>query len=460
MRTVVRKRARKSVGIVTAVAVLGGVLLSAAATISPRDDATIGPPAAGVRPNKTALVSVSSRSVAANGASASSAVSADGRYVAFVSESSNLVAKDTNRAPDVFVRDRKLKRTTRVSVGARGVQANGASVGASISADGRWVAYSSAASNLVRADTNRVADVFLFDRAESRTSRVSVSKRGLQGNAGSAYPALSADGRWVAFQSGASNLIASDTNATVDVFLHGRDGTTRRVSVGKDAAQGNGASINASVSDDGRFVAFQSGASNLIARDTNGVNDVFVRDLAAKKTRRVSTGARRAQFAAGAGNPAISGSGRYVAFHTSVVPAGKPVPRDNTYGQVYVHDRRTGQTRLVSRPVSGGFSGGTASAPSISRDGRRVGYLLSASGAVRAAELFVRDMRSGQAIRVGLTPAGARARGRAVGGTLSADGRHVVFDSLAADLVAGDRNGVADTFVRDLRDFEADAIPS
>ncbi len=109
--------------------------------------------------------------------------------------------------------------------------------------------------------------------------------------------------------------------------------------------------------------------------------------------------------------------------------------------------------------MSGGFSGGTASAPSISRDGRRVGYLLTASGA-RDAELFVRDMRSGQAVRVGLTPAGARAHGRAVGGAFSADGRHVVFDSLAADLVGTDRNGVADTFVRDLRDFGADAIPS
>ncbi|MDB5875786.1 MAG: domain protein beta Propeller, partial [Ramlibacter sp.] len=342
-----------------------------------------------------------------------------------------------------------------------------ASAGVTISADGRWIAYSSAASDLVAGDTNGFADVFLYDRDKRRTTRVSVTKDGGQANGGSAFPALSPDGGWIAFHSGATNLIAHDTNRVIDVYLHGRkDGTTRRVSVGKDGGEANGASINAAVSSGGRYVAFQSGATNLIGQDTNKVNDVFVRDMKARTTRRVSTtGGHRAQFKVGSGGPALSDDGRYIVFHTSLAVPGAPRPRDRAYGQVYLYDRNSGRTRLVSAPVSGGFAAATNSAPSISGDGRRVAYISTAAvGAVGAAardsELFVRDIRSGKVVRIGLTPAGARARGRTLQGTISGDGRHVVFESVAWDLVPGDLNGVADTFVRDLRDFGADAIPS
>jgi Tol biopolymer transport system component len=460
-----RRRARASLGIVTVVGLFAGVLMSAAATSPFRGDDPAAPPGPASNPNKTTRVSVSSTSAAANGPSSSSAISANGRYVAFVSASNNLVAKDTNRVADVFLRDRLRNATTRVSVGAAGVQANGPSAGVTMSADGRWIAYSSSASNLVPGDTNGFADVFLFDRDKRRTTRVSVSRTGLQGNGGSAFPALSPDGAWIAFHSGSTNLIAHDTNRVVDVYLHGRkDGSTRRVSVGKDGAEADGASINAAVSTGGRYVAFQSGATNLISKDTNNVNDVFVRDTVARTTRRVSTaGDHRAQFKVGSGGPALSDNGRYIAFHTSV--AGAHAPGDKAYGQVYLHDLAAGRTRLVSVPVSGGFATAVSSAPSISRDGRRVAYYSVAAvtagrAAVQDSELFVRDIRSGTVVRIGLTLEGARARGRTLAGAISGDGRHVVFESLAWDLVAGDLNGVADTFVRDLRDFGADAIPS
>lgn len=473
MSSALRRRARTSLGIVTVVGLFAGVLLSTAAGSPFRSaDEPEGPPPPADNPNSTARVSVSSAALQANGPSTGSAISADGRYVAFVSASTNLVAKDLNRAADVFLRDRTRNVTTRISVGPGGVPANGPSAGVTMSADGRWIAYSSSASNLVAGDTNRMADVFLYDRDKRTTSRVSVSKNGRQANGGSVAPAISPDGGWIAFHSGASNLISTDTNRVIDVFLHGRkDGTTRRVSVGTDGRQADGASINAAVASGGRYVAFQSGARNLIGKngraDTNKVNDVFVRDTVAKTTRRVSTaGDRGAQFAVGSGGPAISDNGRYVAFHTSALAAGAPVPRaDKAYGQVYLHDRDTGRTRLVSTPVSGGFATATNSAPSISRDGRRVAYYalsgIAAAGAgVQDSELFVRDIRSGKVVRIGLTLDRAKSRGRTLVGAISGDGRHVVFESAAWDLVAGDLNGVPDTFVRDLRDFGADAIPS
>jgi Tol biopolymer transport system component len=460
-----RRRARAGLGIVTVVGVLGGVLMGAAASFPTGDPEPEAASAPATSPNRTTRVSVAGAAVAANGPSSSSAISADGRYVAFVSASTNLVPGDTNRVPDVFLRDRARNRTVRVSVGARGVQANGPSAGVTMSADGRWIAYSSGASNLVPADTNRMTDVFLYDRDKRRTTRVSVSKKGLQANGGSVAPALSPDGDWIAFHSGASNLVAGDTNRVLDVFLHGRkDGTTRRVSVGRDGTQADGASINAAVGAGGRFVAFQSGARNLIGKDTNKVNDVFVRDTVRKTTRRVSTaGAHRAQFAVGSGAPAISDDGRFVAFHTSLLPAAGGRPRDKAYGQVYLHDRATGRTRLVSSPIRGGFATATNSAPSISADGRRVAYYAvsaAAAGVPAASELLVRDIRSGKVVRIGVTLTGARARGGTLPGTISRDGRHVVFEAAAWDLVAGDLNGVADTFVRDLKDFGADAIPS
>jgi Tol biopolymer transport system component len=222
------------------------------------------------------------------------------------------VPGDTNGASDVFLRDRLAGVTRRVSVGAVG-QANGDSAEPSISADGRFVAFSSQASNLVPGDTNGTSDIFVRDMLTGVTRRVSVGAAG-QANGGSLSPAISADGRFVAFNSYASNLVPGDTNGTTDIFV--RDllaRVTRRVSVGP-AGQGNSDSSGApAISADGRYVAFFSHASNLVPGDTNGAYDIFVRDLLAGVTRRVSVGA------SGQGNrdslaPAITADGRSVAF--------------------------------------------------------------------------------------------------------------------------------------------------
>ncbi len=319
------------------------------------------------------------------------AISADGRFVAFDSYASNLVAGDTNRKGDVFVRDRLAGVTQRVSVGAGG-QAKNYSYSPAISADGRFVAFFSAASNLVAGDTNGKGDVFVRDRLAGVTQRVSVGAGG-QANNGSYIPAISADGRFVAFYSAASNLVPGDTNMAFDVFVRDRlAGVTRRVSVGA-GGQGNDSSGNPAISADGRFVAFGSSASNLVAGDTSGTGGVFVRDRLAGVTWRVSVGVG-GQASNGSGfHPAISADGRFVAFESS---ASNLVAGDtNRAEDVFVRDRLAGVTRRVSVGASGQANGPSFS-PAISPNGRSVAFGSSASNLVRgdtngAFDVFVRD---------------------------------------------------------------------
>jgi Tol biopolymer transport system component len=223
------------------------------------------------------------------------AISPDGRFVAFYSASSRLVPGDTNRVADVFVRDRLKKTTERVSVGRRDEQANGQSVAAAISASGRFVVFASQASNLVSGDTNKADDVFVRDRVKGTTERISVSTGGRQADGGSYWPRISANGRFVAFASPASSLVPGDTNKANDVFVRDRVARkTVRVNVSSAGAptERNRHSYLAAMSPDGRFVLFQSAAANLVPPDTNRNYDVFLHDLATKKTTLISVGRR------------------------------------------------------------------------------------------------------------------------------------------------------------------------
>jgi hypothetical protein len=171
--------------------------------------------------------------------------------------------------------------TERVSVSSSGVQGNNYSAAGVLTPDGRFVAFCSEATNLVAGDTNGASDIFLRDRLNGTTERVSVATGGAQANGGSSsyLAAISADGRCVAFHATANDLVPGDSNGFWDVFLRDRlAGTPERVSVSTAGGQGNGDSDVCSVSTDGRFVAFKSGASNLVSGDTNGLQDVFVRD--------------------------------------------------------------------------------------------------------------------------------------------------------------------------------------
>ena len=305
----------------------------------------------------------------------------------------DLVAGDTNDTTDVFVRDRKRHVTRRVSVGPGGAQANIRSFWPAISAHGRYVAFVSYASNLVAGDTNDTTDVFVRDRKRHVTRRVSVGPGGAQGNNKSFDPAVTAHGRYVAFSSYASNLVAGDTNDTTDVFVRDRKThVTRRVSVGASGAQGNSESFDVAVSADGRYVTFSSRASNLVAGDTNDATDVFVRDRKTHLTRRVSVGPGGAQANNESFPPAISAGGRYVAF----ISDASNLVATNDRKDVFVRDRKTHLTRRMSVGVRGAQANYQSYYPAISAHGRYVAFVSEASNLVAGddndyPDVFVRD---------------------------------------------------------------------
>jgi Tol biopolymer transport system component len=399
--------------------------------------------------------SVNSAGAQGNGYSFETSVSSDGRSVTFGSTASNLMAGDVNGAADVFLRDRVARTTERVSIGAQGVEPNGASFESSVSSNGRFVGFASNASNLVRGDHNGATDVFVRDRALGSTERVSVGAGGAEGKGISSLCSLSANGRFVAFASTAPNLVAADSNGVRDVFLRDRAlDTTERVSVSGRGAAANAASGQPFVSADGRFVSFTSGASNLVGSDTNGASDVFLRDRAARTTRRISVRSGGAQADGASSESSISGNARFVVFQS--VASGL-VPRDaNARTDVFVHDRVTGATTRVSVGSGGAEANGNSllgEQLGISADGRFVTFASGAGNLVPndgngTSDVFVRDRVSGTTTRLSVSDAGRAGNGTSSRPTIAPAGRHVAFVSAATTLVASDTNGVQDVFVR------------
>jgi Tol biopolymer transport system component len=342
-------------------------------------------------------VSVHSSGAQADGNSLSSSISANGRFVAFSSFATNLVDGDLNGKLDVFVHDRQHATTTLVSVHSLGAQGDGHSLGPSISADGRFVAFESFASNLVEGDANGKKDIFVHDRKTGTTTRVSVDSDGVQGDGDSYSPAISANGQFVAFVSSATNLVAGDTNGSDDVFVHERrTGITTRVSVDSVGFQANGFSVSPSISANGRFIAFASLATNLVGGDTNGSQDIFVHDLATRATTRVSVDSLGAQAAGASQSPAISGNGRFVAFSS---PATDLVAGDtNGREDVFVHDRTKGTTTRVSVDSAGTQADFSSGFPSMSNSGRFVAFDSTATNLVEddtkgQQDIFVHDRK-------------------------------------------------------------------
>lgn len=305
-------------------------------------------------------------SVGTNGGSFDPSISEDARFIAFESEATSLMQRDGNGAADIFLRDRKGRVTRLISKGGSG-RADAGSYEPSISDDASVVAFSSYASNLV-ADTNGDADIFVRNLGARRTWRVSVSSSGRQANEGSYSPSASSDGRFIAFDSLASNLVGRDANEASDVFVHDlRNKTTRRISVGAGGAEANDNSFDPVVSDDGRVIAFWSKASNLTAEDTNNSADVFVRDLRTGITERVSVGVRQD---GGSLQPTISGDGRVVAFFSF----RQLLPEDtNDDADIYVYDRATRVLDLASSS-GGSAADGPSFRPALSGDGSAVAF--------------------------------------------------------------------------------------
>lgn len=336
----------------------------------------------------TERVSVSSSGEQGNGASLFGGQSSNGRYVVFVSWSTNLVAGDTNAIDDVFLRDRWLGTTTRVNLAWNGAQAQGdegASSAPSVSDDGTRIAFTSLATNLVPGDLNGLADVFVRDTAAGTTIRVAETPSGA-GSSASIGGVISADGSTVAFVSWASNLVAGDTNGIEDVFVRDlASGTLTRVNQSSGGAQSNGATEETpSISADGRFVAFASAATNLVAGDTNGEWDAFVHDRTDGSTARVSVGTNGVQADLGSYDPALSADGCIVVFAsdaTNLVPINL-----NGHGNVFLRNCASAATELVSLPsdavFSSGVANGASSWPRTSSDGRRIVFTSLATNLV------------------------------------------------------------------------------
>jgi Tol biopolymer transport system component len=404
-------------------------------------------------PGDTTRVSLATDGTEGNNDSYYPAISADGRYVAFDSKATNLVSGDTNGYDDIFVHDTQSGTTTRVSLATDGTEGNDASRFPAISADGRYVAFTSVASNLVSGDTNGSRDIFVHDTQSGTTTRVSLATNGTEGNSASYSPAISADGRYVVFDSVASNLVSGDTNGTNDVFVHDtQTGTTTRVSLATDGTEGNGPSFNPAISADGRYVAFTSVASNLVSGDTNGSDDIFVHDTQTGTTTRVSLATDGTQGNNDSYHPAISADGRYVAFWST---ASNLVSGDtNGSDDIFVHDTQTGTTTRVSLRTDGTQGNGSSSYPSISADGRYVAFSSEASNMVSGdtnggGDIFVHDTQTGTTTRVSLATDGTEGNGGSHLPSISADGRYVAFISDASNLVSGDTNGDYDVFVHE-----------
>ena len=391
----------------------------------------------------------------ADGGSILAEISADGRFVVFMSEASNLVPGDTNRAADTFVRNLSTGTVERVSLSSSGEQGNAGSFSASISRDGRFVAFRSQASNLVDGDTNGVADIFVRDRSSDGTTiRVSLGADGAQSNGDSDSASISGDGRFVVFRSTASNLVDGDTNRLADVFVRDLRGeTTDRVSVSTAGTQSNGDSRNPQIATNGSRIVFASQASSLVDGDTNRTWDVFTHGISTGRTERVSVSSEGMQARGTSAIPTISGDGLTVGF---VSDAPNLVSGDtNHVRDAFIRDLGAAATERVSTPSGGGQANRRTLSVAVSGDGRFVALSSDASNLILTdlngrRDIFVLDRSSGIVTLVSVASDGTAADGDSGGPSISADGRFVAFQSFADSLAAGDQNEVRDVFVHDL----------
>ena len=437
------------------------------------------------------------------GASHTPVVSADGRYVAFVSMAPNLVPSDANGRLDVFRCDRTQGRIELVSVKAAGTAAgNGTSPGMAMSADGSWIAFESQAGDLVAGDANGASDVFLRDLASGRTMLVSHNAAGSSGNGASTAPQITPDGRWVLFASEASDLVSGDTNGVQDLFRYQTDSQgLERVSVMPDGFVGTTRAEMGVMTPDGRLIVFQARYVAGVGAGILGWSELFARDRTTGQTARVSE-RLDPDHATDANSPALSADGRFAAFLgpwqygktaagtaapvaffirdlTTGVTRGAPLPATGTdqavvcqqrpspsadgsrvawsgAGQVYVWDAADREHRLVSGAAdgSGPAAGGESAAARISPDGRFVWFLSWATNLVNppppaGGQLYRRDLTAGQTVLVSAASTSAGA-GNVADWDVTADQNLAVFESSAATLVPEDFNGEPDIFARAL----------
>lgn len=405
---------------------------------------------------QTALVSVDTDELQGVLPSVTPSVNASGRLVAFASESP-LVPEDTNGVSDIYVRDRQTGETRLVSFDTTGAAAgNGGSFSPVISANGVFVAFASDASNLVANDSNNnKTDVFVRNIEKGITSLVSIGLGGAGADGESLNPAISADGRRVAFDSQATNLVLPDLNKQRDVFVRDRGtGTTTLVSVSTSGDQGNERSFAPSLSANGLIVAFSSKASNFVIPDNNGnLSDIFVHNLVSGNTVLASVDSSEVQGIKASHSPSLSANGNLVAF-SSQSPLIVPGDTDNRF-DIFVRNLAAGTTGIVSVDTDENQVILPSTRPSISADGLFVAFESRAPKLVGNdtngnRDIFIRNRVAGTTKRISVDSAGGEANDDSFFPSLSADGRIVAFQSNASNLDLADGNGsVSDVFTHD-----------
>lgn len=410
------------------------------------------------RPFLIERVSVASDGTEGNNSSSWPAITANGRFVTFYSDADNLVPEERNGAGGIFIHDMETGVTLMVGIGGPG---------SSVSADGRYVAFESRASNLVPEDTNGAFDIFVYDRQSGVTERISVTSDGTQATNGldstptttptgqpgptptytppahSRGPVISSDGRFVAFTSDAFDLVPGDTNHQsgfgTDVFVHDRQtGKTERVSVASDGSEANNYSTGSlSISDDGRFIAFGSLATNLVPEGTTGQTNVFLHDRETGVTELAAIASDGTVGDRGSFDGRLSRNGRYILFRTSF---------DGVWGS-YIRDLETGITDLINPALAtDGYESTSISISDMSADGRfalvnnRTASIIDQRYS-QDENVYVYDHHTGETALVSMSMNGSPGNDDSLGWSISADGSMIVFQSYASDLVPGDTNG-------------------
>jgi Tol biopolymer transport system component len=341
-----------------------------------------------------------------------------------------------------------------------GTFANHANLYPSVSADGRYLVYQSRATNLVANDTNNADDIFIYDRSSGQVSLLSVTPGGTQANGSSTFPAISADGRFVVFVSKASNLVTSDANGRADTFVLDRNtGAIRMISTASDSSQRNSDSGAGRVSADGRYVAFQTFAA-FDPQDTNGVSDVYLKDTLLGTTTWISKGINANPAThGGALLPAISGNGNVITWEAN--GTGHVAADTNGFNDIVVEDLTSGERRRVSVDSIGRQSNGNSERPALSYDGRKIVFTSAAGNLVDSDTSFRKDVfmynwNDRSVSRISVSETGAQISPydsiATHGSVMSADGRYVVFEAMSNGVVAGDTNNFSDVFVRDTVD--------
>ncbi|WP_395373861.1 hypothetical protein [Marinicella sp. W31] len=386
---------------------------------------------------------------ATGGDSQSTDISGDGNLVAFSSSATNLVENDSNLNSDIFVFDRNLNTISRVSVASDGSQANGQSNSPRISRDGRFVAFRSAATNLVANDDNGRDDVFVHDLMTGTTELVSLSSLDNQSANSALLNDISADGSRVVFNADFSD--ASDTTpGQFDVWVRDLNSdTTLLVSQSSDGAVANERARSAAINSTGELVVFLSEADNLIASDTNGLDDVFLRNLTTNETTRVSLTPNGEQLETGVSNSStiggISDDGRFVAFQMSSNDLLDPMP-SVLRNRIIRHDRQTGANLFVSVENANSIS----LSPSMSGDGNVVTYNSPGSFLSTEAEVFARIISDNTTVLVSQNLMNEEGDDSSSLGVVSDNGQFITFISVATNLVDDDMNDRDDVFVAEL----------